>query len=1618
MAENTVENNSSLSFKNSEIFRNNLVTRNLKPYVVEGAFSADENNRYFEYSLSDQSPKDSEDLSKDVFAEVNEQTKVNVYGRAGKVDGAELLGPNGGAVSMQQAGTGNLQVEQSEQQVEYSGQYAELELLSEFFIDAAAVVNRFAPPDGYVYTYYTTEKILSKDGFKGNEYPNFTVPNGSLLGRRTIGTLNLFDTSSQLSSDSYLGQISSKFLDEAFQERVSREVEKNTIGKVNLQAFSDVFSASLLASGQQSLIAKNYTITVPDGVFDQAAFLLQRFSGTYIPTSPIEGEYFQEPQRQKTKAGQLISTVTNKFTKPATPTSNPSIKFLNNTGSGQKNVLFTSLGYNRFKPEYEENTTQVGLVVDNVFNKKNSLTNFYVGTETNDPFKISSPPDLSPVDAYGNQTNTIVFGPDALAKEYEGNSLNETKFGLNSSAYIDDQNIPGGFTWLSTKNSQEAGQKVGQGGETGYGTAPSFEGDVASKYNGSKSTQFDFRKGSILDETQRLINSVPANGPTRLQHAGNAINQVSKVFHDGYKEMTKGSKVRRYVTSGSSQIAKEYGRVFAKDIPYMQYQNLQSDVANEDGTAINGNIRKFTYSVLDATYNLNIAPTKGQESTNINETNAKKYMFSIENLAWRNTPEFEQLPACEKGPNGGRVMWFPPYELKVGQETSNPLFNKNSFLGRPEPIYTYESTERTGSISWTILVDHPSVSDLIVKKVLQNESSDNTVTQVMASFFAGLKKYDIYEIARTFSSVKRETLEQAYQEILQTPSSPPEAIKQVQNEIGDTGTPPETEAPTALFDEFINHGFYFPFFTGNEAELGYTQVYDNYLLSSSAYTSPNSGLTIFFNGIIQYNYNRMVELRTQVIDTLVNNKGTVTITLDGTKVLDNSNSIPISTVWSDSVIKFFRDVVVENNKTLFDYEKDKKLIFKKENLGTLDSDFLVTPDGSGNEISCLSTSGVSTQYSIQATACRAIRIANVIVTPPPPQEQSGPPSTPIQDVPNQQATQGQKPQGPQDVQSKLNGISKKIIRELLTESDYFEVIKKEDSFLYENIRKKFKFFNPAFHSMTPEGLNSRLVFLNQCVRPGRTIPTKQENLDTFVTDSFNTNFGTPPILILRVGDFYNTKIVPSTLTISYEDTFDLNPEGIGVQPMVAKINLGFNMIGGHGLAKPVERLQNALSFNYYANTEMYDERAEETESTEAVDKAVLESIRNEEPLVKINNVNDTVQNEGGTTLGTITNSTPSQNGIQTGTIQYKTLFGEFLKQTKGFFELVTNSYISFVKEYNVGIWSQVNREKYYNFGFVDNLYDPENIANLVPILGKPGNWETSIGYIGNLIQQSINVDTDSLALSISGSNLQTSVKNKIKENYKQFVQTTVNNDFISVTGYIQKLTDYQVGYANLLAKMDVVSNMGDGKILANGSPKGYLLSGTMTDTSDTFTEFRQDYGIAVNYLNSYSGYVNNVIYFDITYLSGNSTTYNPSIPFTNTNDNNNYTILSNVILDSTKRLGFIDSLVNNVQDEFYDGARLFVTNFLINNWDKTFLALKTAEVTNAESLITNPSYKDYQNFNPLDGASKSLENKERVFDFTTENPDPVNIQAISNIYDSVNTNNDINLFNGKKQFNN
>ena len=181
---------------------------------------------------------------------------------------------------------------------------------------------------------------------------------------------------------------------------------------------------------------------------------------------------------------------------------------------------------------------------------------------------------------------------------------------------------------------------------------------------------------------------------------------------------------------------------------------------------------------------------------------------------------------------------------------------------------------------------------------------------------------------------------------------------------------------------------------------------------------------------------------------------------------------------------------------------------------------------------------------------------------------------------------------------------------------YFSEIAK-DSNSFDGIRNKVSIFTPAFHSITAEGFNARLTFLQQCTRQGPTysltnaemdmgknpitgVETKNKSVNPYLSYAGNLAFGRAPYCILRIGDFFNTKICIESLSIDYNNgdgiQWDLNPEGAGVQPMMANININFKFLGGQDISGPIERLQNAVTANYYANASVYDRHADSDKS--------------------------------------------------------------------------------------------------------------------------------------------------------------------------------------------------------------------------------------------------------------------------------------------------------------------------------------------------------------------------------------------------------------------------------------
>jgi hypothetical protein len=266
---------------------------------------------------------------------------------------------------------------------------------------------------------------------------------------------------------------------------------------------------------------------------------------------------------------------------------------------------------------------------------------------------------------------------------------------------------------------------------------------------------------------------------------------------------------------------------------------------------------------------------------------------------------------------------------------------------------------------------------------------------------------------------------------------------------------------------------------------------------------------------------------------------------------------------------------------------------------------------------------------------------------------------------------------------------------------------------FTSLKEKLKYFHPGFHSTTPEGLNSRLTFLLQCVRPGDTIPIKGTS-DNADLNARNTSFGPPPVCVMRIGDFYHSKIIIRDINISYDDSpWDMNPEGIGYQPMIATVQLQVSFIGGQGLEKPVERLQNALSSNFFANTEMYDERSDSTtttmggKKTDEFTKEFLEELtkKPEFQLDKMKEDNKTEVTEG-TYIGTL-------SGMSGTKLQYDILVSSVYSAVSQYTNTYQSAYTHIFKTYGKKIGDVLLSPTYRTINTITGSTD-----GIISILGE------------------------------------------------------------------------------------------------------------------------------------------------------------------------------------------------------------------------------------------------------------------------------------------------------------
>jgi hypothetical protein len=770
----------------------------------------------------------------------------------------------------------------------------------------------------------------------------------------------------------------------------------------------------------------------------------------------------------------------------------------------------------------------------------------------------------------------------------------------------------------------------------------------------------------------------------------------------------------------------------------------------------------------------------------------------------------------------------------------------------------------------------------------------------------------------------------------------------------------------------------------------------------------------------------MDELAGKISELLSNskNQGSITLTIGG------SASAPASQTYNTSLSQRRINALItyfENNPKVSDFIKTSRLLLKDKNTQgnslaqgestTVQVKQLVNGQWqTGPSVNCSDEGtkqgdnvvGSQEIVTTNAMACRRAYISNIdtssLKAPDKEETTPGKPDTRQQQEVDVQQGYTDTVKVPEEVTKTVvrDNISKRVLRSLLSECDYFETIKEETPMVYDNLREKLKFFNPAFHSTTPEGLNSRLTFLQQCLRPGDTIPVTQKDGTLQYNNATNTAFGAPPVLILRVGDFFHTKIIPDNLQLTYE-SLDMNPEGIGIQPMIANVTLSFKFVGGQGLAGAVDRLQNALSFNYYANTEMYDDRADVTDTSyQVLDKEFLDYFNIQVPPPTVNQTPNINGQSNGQTIGVITSATTAQSG-ETGFINYQAFMNGFIQSTQDYFQTVFNKNKEVVSQYNNAVRQVWNQERNNTEGAFW-----VNKTTQTKLFGKPNNVEQRFDKIFNDFINDIDSGTEGFIQFLKGTTLQPKnfsprAINAVKDSYKTYIKNKKSSYISAVTKITQDVVAKEQYLINNIAKNNTVTfgrgtlptpdSGTDGLQQKNGFVKLYVTSGTTNvydkKYTNTLSELINDSLIIASAVSSYYAAIQTS-----TNFSHNSTNYSGILvygdtkipdskvflPFSKNNliaDNvsfqRSYFILNQDIVDEVKYTTFkqqiIGSLINN-QTIFGNGD-----SDLANQFDAYWKTVAKPIFVD-ENVITQiflneiekNTLKNYLNFTPFNGA--------------------------------------------------
>jgi len=991
-----------------------------------------------------------------------------------------------------------------------------------------------------------------------------SVLNGQGVGLAKGGVVTNFDIRSSLAGrvlgatgflkDSKLGTIGGQQLALALANNAAFNLQEDILGKLDVKG--NVLS--LIKGDGFTGLRPNYRITIPEsgfaGVLDYSAKIL----GFTLPRSYMNdaGSIFQSETGEVqniTRANELLRTTGKGQLKSLIKNIRANQYGINSKdpkGDNPNNSLFRT-GY---APAYIlsnfcDNLESCDKLEDGIiyaFDKKGEVYNLF----NKEDGIISDLNYLREEKVAENFPDFIAEGRDSY-EQTDGSNVNRKRFAWGSTqgglpnSEIFEEYIPfiGTKQNLLTKTQFLFNSK-------GMKTIVNRDGIM-----GEISTQIQTANGGGLSKGSGVLSEIMYDRNGRY----NSLQEEPEfVYCRAWTTKERYDYVHRLVRSGTYEGNGLYGPDGGR-VPFRL--NTENTVLEDTGF-----VKMAPYT---SDYNNPDLDKKALRDT-------KRYMLSIENLAWAD--RVEQLPKGEQGAGDpitgkrGRMMWFPPYDIQISESVSVD-WEAHKFIGRGENIYTYNNTERTGQLSFKIIVDHPTYMNTFRGA---NGPDDNYV----ASYIAGCIEPDSFWTDK-FTVTQNVKLQPDVSKVPQQRKAPP-----AEKPPGDLFVffPNDQDSIPVMYEGGIS---------GKTSEGGpdYDQAIDYNVYLKDGYNGPHFGLGTYASN---FTYKTVC----------ANNNGVHKEWPDthnyGMNYSTNSPKTPVSVVGDETVRGIFdRNTFAAYTKYLEEkcphcrievigHASPQGRAACNQQLADARADNVIEtirkqwcPAIGWSKEKCDSKIKKLPSYQIKASesecnpkkgsatdtyACKYDRRVKIHF--------------------EYDADEALREVAPPDdcVITTEQRITTTIKEKFYNETMFFDKLEKTDRFIFDKFREKIKYFHPAFHSMTPEGLNSRLTFLHQCTRQGPTLEEQGAN---------NLAFGRAPICILRVGDFFYTKIAIDSLSIDYEPlVWDLNPEGIGVQPMIANVSLSFKFIGAESLQGPINKLQNALSFNYYANTGVYEGRAD------------------------------------------------------------------------------------------------------------------------------------------------------------------------------------------------------------------------------------------------------------------------------------------------------------------------------------------------------------------------------------------------------------------------------------------